>query len=161
MSARIYPTHDRAGSDSERQSVGLPGHCEDCAEHGHVKAHPDLGCGDVGCTAAHGEQEEALFDVRLTGHYREWLASQNEAGLRIAREVTRRRGLLPHAPRRDIDPDYWHDNGVIWGLLLALSYLSDRPGDISGTGAEQFITDVAYVDEYLAKAGADGAEATS
>lgn len=49
------PTAAYAGSNSERQSVGLPGHCVDCAEHGHVKAHPDLGCGDVGCNAFHSE----------------------------------------------------------------------------------------------------------
>lgn len=49
------PTANFAGSNSERQSVGLPGHCVKCAEHGHVAAHPDLGCGDVGCNAAHDE----------------------------------------------------------------------------------------------------------
>jgi hypothetical protein len=48
-----YPTHLFAGSSSERQSVGLPGHCERCAEVGHVAAHPSLGCGDVGCEKAH------------------------------------------------------------------------------------------------------------
>lgn len=50
---RPSPVH--TGSDPERGSVGLPGHCEDCAAVGHVAAHPDLGCGDVGCTAAHDE----------------------------------------------------------------------------------------------------------
>lgn len=49
------PTAPFAGSSAERQSVGLPGHCVKCAEHGHVAAHPDLGCGDVGCTARHDE----------------------------------------------------------------------------------------------------------
>lgn len=49
------PTAAYAGSNSERQSVGLPGHCVACAEHGHVIAHPDLGCGDVGCSAFHDE----------------------------------------------------------------------------------------------------------
>lgn len=49
------PTANFAGSNSERQSVGLPGHCVRCAEHGHVAAHPDLGCGDVGCTSMHDE----------------------------------------------------------------------------------------------------------
>lgn len=51
------PTHPYAGSNSERQSVGLPGHCERCAQVGHVKAHPDLGCGDVGCTAFHPDED--------------------------------------------------------------------------------------------------------
>lgn len=52
------PTARYCGSNPERQSVGLPGHCERCAKVGHVRAHPDLGCGDVGCTAAHGPTEE-------------------------------------------------------------------------------------------------------
>lgn len=54
------PTHPRAGSNPERQSVGLPGHCALCAEHGHAAAHPDLGCGDVGCSAHHDEPPSGL-----------------------------------------------------------------------------------------------------
>lgn len=46
------------GSNPDRQSVGLPGHCEDCAQMGHVKAHPELGCTDVGCYAHHDEPAE-------------------------------------------------------------------------------------------------------
>lgn len=49
------PTHGYPGTNPVRQSVGKPGHCEPCAEHGHVAAHPDLGCGDVGCTSHHDE----------------------------------------------------------------------------------------------------------
>jgi hypothetical protein len=45
------------GSSSRRQSVGLPGHCERCVQVGHVKAHPSLGCGDVGCERAHGPED--------------------------------------------------------------------------------------------------------
>lgn len=41
------------GENPERQGVGLPGHCEACAQYGHVVAHPDCGCGDVGCVSAH------------------------------------------------------------------------------------------------------------
>lgn len=48
------PSTLHAGSSSERQRVGLPGHCEPCAQYGHVVAHPDFGCGDVGCTSGHG-----------------------------------------------------------------------------------------------------------
>ena len=51
------PTHSRAGASKARQERGDPGHCERCAEHGHVKAHPNLGCGDIGCEAAHPEEE--------------------------------------------------------------------------------------------------------
>lgn len=47
------PTHPHAGSDAKRASVGLPGHCEPCAVVGHVVAHPDHGCGDVGCNVEH------------------------------------------------------------------------------------------------------------
>ncbi|SEU46537.1 hypothetical protein [Nonomuraea wenchangensis] len=59
MAARTMPppTHEYAGSDTERQSVGAPGHCEACAIHGHVVAHPELGCGDVGCYRHHPEAE--------------------------------------------------------------------------------------------------------
>jgi hypothetical protein len=60
MSIRTYPpTHPFAGSDPGRQSVGDPGHCERCAGFGHVAAHPGLGCGDVGCSSAHGPDEPA------------------------------------------------------------------------------------------------------
>lgn len=47
------PTHPFAGSNSDRQSTGLPGHCEPCAQFGHIIAHPSLGCGDVGCNRCH------------------------------------------------------------------------------------------------------------
>lgn len=49
--------HRYCGSDKERQSVGDPGHCEDCVSVGHVVAHPDLGCSDVGCYKHHPENE--------------------------------------------------------------------------------------------------------
>lgn len=48
-----FTTHSFAGHSKERAQVGLPGHCERCAEVGHVKAHPSLGCGDVGCNRSH------------------------------------------------------------------------------------------------------------
>lgn len=53
------PTHRYAGSDKARQEVGLPGHCEDCAQFGHLAAHPNLGCGDVGCTSPHSPGDPA------------------------------------------------------------------------------------------------------
>jgi hypothetical protein len=52
---RQHP-HDLSGSNVERQQVGDPGHCEDCCSVGHVVAHPDLGCGDVGCYRSHGDE---------------------------------------------------------------------------------------------------------
>lgn len=45
-----------AGRSSQRQSVGLPGHCERCAKVGHERAHPKLGCADVGCDYSHDTQ---------------------------------------------------------------------------------------------------------
>ncbi|MFE7780282.1 hypothetical protein [Streptomyces nigrescens] len=53
-----FPTHPFAGTSKERAEVGLPGHCELCAEVGHVKAHRNLGCGDVGCSSAHDDTEQ-------------------------------------------------------------------------------------------------------
>lgn len=55
--ARATRTHRYCGSNTKRQSIGLPGHCERCAKVGHVKAHPRLGCADVGCTQAHGPED--------------------------------------------------------------------------------------------------------
>ena len=52
------PTHPFAGVNADRQSVGDPGHCERCAQVGHVRAHPSLGCGDVGCEKAHGDEDD-------------------------------------------------------------------------------------------------------
>lgn len=49
--------HELCGANADRQSVGDPGHCEDCCSVGHVVAHPDLGCGDVGCYRTHGDEE--------------------------------------------------------------------------------------------------------
>jgi hypothetical protein len=47
------PTHRLAGDNSERASVGLPGHCWVCAVVGHPVAHPEYGCGDVRCNVDH------------------------------------------------------------------------------------------------------------
>jgi hypothetical protein len=47
--------HRYAGSDPARQGIGDPGHCDDCARVGHIVAHSDLGCGDVGCISDHEE----------------------------------------------------------------------------------------------------------
>lgn len=46
------------GSDHERQSNGLPGHCENCTDRGHVATHPELGCSDVGCTSSHEDADD-------------------------------------------------------------------------------------------------------
>lgn len=67
---RPPPTARFAGSNSERQSVGDPGHCERCAEVGHVKAHPELGCGDVGCYANHDEPSDPVTSADLVSEMR-------------------------------------------------------------------------------------------
>lgn len=49
--------HSYCGTNPDRQSVGEPGHCEDCCSVGHIVAHPHLGCGDVGCYQDHVDSE--------------------------------------------------------------------------------------------------------
>lgn len=58
-SAAIWPDPRRCyvGSNKERQAVGRPGHCERCATLGHIEAHPELGCADVGCNHSHEERK--------------------------------------------------------------------------------------------------------
>jgi hypothetical protein len=46
------------GTNTDRQSVGLPGHCERCVREGHVAAHPALGCADVGCLDSHTANDQ-------------------------------------------------------------------------------------------------------
>lgn len=41
------------GTNQDRQSEGLPGHCDACEQYGHIAAHPELGCSDVGCSESH------------------------------------------------------------------------------------------------------------
>lgn len=59
--------HPYCGSNSDRQSVGDPGHCEDCCAVGHLIAHPDFGCADVGCYSDHGNNCP-LCPARLSEH---------------------------------------------------------------------------------------------
>lgn len=63
------------GSNPERQSVGHPGHCDACAERGHAAAHPDLGCADVGCYAAHDEPDEPALAAAIPVAVLLWDAS--------------------------------------------------------------------------------------
>lgn len=53
-------SHRYMGSSGFRQDIGLPGHCEKCVSKGHVVAHPDLGCGDVGCNLSHADETVSL-----------------------------------------------------------------------------------------------------
>lgn len=97
--------HAYAGSSSDRQSVGDPGHCEDCCSLGHVEAHPDLGCGDVGCDRLHPEPtgDLALEPVAAdSAELAQWLAGRASMDpvratlayrLRLARRLA---GLTTH-----------------------------------------------------------------
>ena len=110
----LYPTHGYAGSDSERQSVGLPGHCEDCAEVGHVTAHPDLGCGDVGCTRAHGDAEEAGMGDKPAKPWRVYGSnnlSGDYEGLDAAQDAAKELNGWNHAARIE----HWENGG--WHLF--------------------------------------------
>ena len=70
-----------------------------------------------------------------------WLAQQHPGSLLIVREILRRRsGALSDM----------HESGVVYGLELALSYLGDRPGDISLTGAGGYIDDVEHASRLAA-----------
>lgn len=55
-------THPYAGAESTRQAAGRPGHCEYCAEYGHVVTHPSYGCADVGCDADHPDLKHPDLD---------------------------------------------------------------------------------------------------
>lgn len=82
-----------------------------------------------------------------------WLASQPEGDVAIAREILRRRAELPRFASDSFTTG--HDNGVIDGMLRALAMLSDRPGDISQTGAGGFVDSVEMADQLVAKAAAE------
>jgi hypothetical protein len=70
-----------------------------------------------------------------------WLAQQHPAALTIARELIRRQA---GGPAREM-----YESGVLVGLSLALSYHTDRPGDLSLTGAERYVQDVKDADELV------------
>ena len=82
-----------------------------------------------------------------------WLAEQNPKSLCITYEILSRREKFA-AVR---ESERMHESGVIYGLTLALSHVQgDRPGDISSTGAEGFISNVESAGQYIAEAKTDG-----
>lgn len=116
------------GSNPERQSVGLPGHCDACADRGHVDAHPDLGCSDVGCSSMHPEPVEATPAespvapmVALISHdgappraltslgWRSWDQQVPMHVFDLLHRVLREAPLrVQSAPIRDVAPTGWH-----------------------------------------------------
>lgn len=94
---------------------------------------------------------------RLAECLRRWLEDEGEAKVAIAREVIRRRADLARGKGFG-NVDGPHAQGMERGMILALSYLCDRPGDISQTGAEGFISDVQYADELLGELEATAAK---
>lgn len=85
-----YPqTHTRCGTNRDRQWVGRPGHCSVCAVVGHVVAHPERGCADVGCNDPHDEPaagpgRESALSPAPAGSLAGALASVCESALSAA-----------------------------------------------------------------------------
>jgi hypothetical protein len=121
--------HEYAGRNSERQSVGDPGHCEACCSVGHVVAHPDLGCGDVGCDSAHpGEDVEPYtgpadddprFDVDTVMAQAE---ADNAAGKPLLANRVREPDDLPEPMADDVA---WPDVDDVEDLPIAAQYNRD------------------------------------
>lgn len=107
-----------AGTNPERQSVGLPGHCDRCAKESHEVAHPNLGCSDVGCTSAHREPPRRALTYVLqvpAGARRVW-RSRLEGGL-VVRDLSVGMGT-------DFYPVGYVSAGVV--IPEAVDSLSDR-----------------------------------
>ena len=108
------------------------------------------------------DQEAGTPVTGPAGASARWLAEQDGRALLIARDIISRRKSLAEPPRwTSPDSEFRRvsqarDEGVIAGLRLALSYLGDRPGDISDTGAEGFIVTVESADEYVREEVPDG-----
>jgi hypothetical protein len=94
----------RVGQNTERQSVGLPGHCDRCAEVGHVVAHPDLGCADVGCTQSHGSGR-AQPDTPRTADADDLIALDASATLRPLEDAVLDAALAWASVDLDGDPN--------------------------------------------------------
>lgn len=77
-----------------------------------------------------------------------WLAGEPDGNLRIARDIIIRREA--YRDLRD-DAECWFASGQIDGMRRALAMLSGRPGDISQTGAEGYVSDVRFADELVAE----------
>lgn len=85
-----------------------------------------------------------------------WLAEQPEGSLRIARDIIARRAAYRDpASRPQNQRSQVFESGEISGLRRALSMLSDRPGDISLTGAEGYILAVESSDLMVTGAAAN------
>ena len=95
-----------AGANPNRQSVGLPGHCESCAQHGHVAAHPDFGCGDVGCDQNHDEivpEVSPFVDAVIDNEMARADQALDEI-VRLQREISRRSLTAAALMVRSLDP---------------------------------------------------------
>lgn len=94
-----WPTpHRHCGTSQDRQWIGRPGHCSVCAVVGHVVAHPEYGCSDVGCDDPHAEVA-ALGPVRESA-----LSPEGDGGLGAGEETL----------------------GRVCGALAAIGYGLDR-----------------------------------
>lgn len=82
------PTFTGSAS-GERAESGYSSHCDRCERFGHVLAHPDLGCGDVGCTRAHDEAPaETMWMLDSPGF--SWVTPDEDRCRTVAADENRR-----------------------------------------------------------------------
>ena len=133
-----------AGRNPERANEG---HCTYCAVLGHVTAHPDLGCGDVGCTAPHDVKTNKLIasdaDVLAAVAYR-WHKEDGSAGndypknlVQIAIRIAASYGIqVPKLPIQESDTDLWSRVVNFSRLRKSLAALTESGQLVTGTGDE-------------------------
>lgn len=113
--------HRYCGSSAARESAGDPGHCEDCCSVGHVVAHPDLSCGDVGCYATHNDED---VDDDVTEEELRVPPNASDAPRTFDLSVLRKRKL--DAVRRVVER--YPDTGVTKEVLAVLDDDDDDDG---------------------------------
>ncbi|GAA1753713.1 hypothetical protein [Nostocoides vanveenii] len=129
-----------AGANPNRQSVGLPGHCESCAQHGHVAAHPDFGCGDVGCDLDHDEyvpEVSSFDDARIDALMAEADQAFEQQQAASRRMTTRSvqatavmvRSIYPDAAEFTLEPD---DEGG-WSVTAGDHDFADHGDEVWNT----------------------------
>lgn len=105
--------HKLCGSDADRQSVGEAGHCEDCCAVGHLHAHPDLGCGDVGCYRSHDDGGESPEYRGLTAAERGDPVSARALAVWLLEQITLDRQIAQAGFSDQSDPEHgWGTDDV-------------------------------------------------
>lgn len=100
------------------------------------------------------------MSLDFAGAAQRWLDEQDPRALLVAREIIKRTDDLRSFRARDESERVFRSrsDGIIQGLTLALSYLGDRPGDISITGARGYLNHVETADRYITEAKAEAAQ---